>query len=170
MEHLRAHVTERLEAEDTGEQATTLRFQHVLFRKVRSRVVQTGTERLTSFFKVTSEDNHQQFTIARGTDPTGKLARIARQWRLNPRPTFYKRTENGDIIKTTAASIATNDFVQVTAHPDLIYTSGRGKTAGRVRIVLAIDSVTHLHSYQQIKVRTVFAQYRLCELIDRSLT
>lgn len=90
--------------------------------------------------------------MSRGEDPTGKLARIAREWRLNPRPTLCKRDESGKITSTTATSFAVNDFVLLTAHPELIYRDGRGKTSNKARIVLAIQSVTRLYNHKQLKV------------------
>lgn len=143
-----------MEAEDTGEHSDTLRFQHVLFKKVSEHSVysELSARRSPGSLQVTSEDNAQPLRIPRGEDPTGKLARVAKEWRLNPRPVLYKRNNAGTFLPTPASSFAMNDFVQVVAHPELIFRDGRGRYPNRLRVVLAIENVTLFHSHQQLRV------------------
>lgn len=87
-----------------------------------------------------------------GDDPTGRLKRMAKEWRLNPRPTFMRRDENGVMVFTTPASFHTGDFVEVVATLDTIYKDMRGKGPNDVTVHLAMKELIRLFNVDELQV------------------
>ncbi|KAJ3558870.1 hypothetical protein NM688_g669 [Phlebia brevispora] len=129
---VRKHVARTLQSEDTTKGGQGLQFQHVLFRKT------------------TAEDRESPLSLSPGEDPLGKLMRISKFWRLRQKPSFYRRTENGETIETTAMSFNIRDFVEVVAYPEIIYRDGRGCTPNKVRVCLALEAVTRLYNEAEL--------------------
>ncbi|KAJ3559974.1 hypothetical protein NM688_g14 [Phlebia brevispora] len=127
-----AHVAHALQGNDTTILDTSLRFEHQIFRKA------------------TTEDRASRFNIHRGEDPMGKLARVAKEWRLKPKPLFYKRTNNDELLETTALSFQTNDFVEVLAHPEIIFRDGHGQGPSKIQVCLTFEVVTRLFNEEQL--------------------
>ncbi|KAJ3544524.1 hypothetical protein NM688_g5733 [Phlebia brevispora] len=129
LQNIRKHVSEVLGGEDDFERGDTVHFQHIIFRKAAPG------------------DKSVPDQIKRGEDPTGKLKRLAGVWKLNPRPDLFKLDDNDERVPTTAVSFNENDFVEVIARPEIYYKNSFGHGPCRIRIVLALDSVTRLFTH-----------------------
>ncbi|KAJ3557956.1 hypothetical protein NM688_g1189 [Phlebia brevispora] len=127
-----AHVAQALQGNDMTNLETSLRFEHMIFRKT------------------TTDDQSDRVNYPRGEDPMGKLARVSREWRLKPKPLFYKRGDDNELLQTTALSFNTNDFVEVIAHPEIIFRDGHGHAPNKVQVSLTLDAVTRLFNEEQL--------------------
>lgn len=106
--------------------------------------------------QATEEEGCGPVQFAIGEDPTGKLKRIAKEWRLNTRPSFLRRDENGSRIITTPSSFKPGDFVEAVATLEIVYKDKRGKGANDLTTYLAIRELTRLYTADQLYVSIRF--------------
>ena len=66
------------------------------------------------------EEVDKPYQIPRGEDPTGKMQRLANEWRPYPRPKFYRVDERGALHETRPEIYEEGDFMEVTGFLDLV--------------------------------------------------
>ncbi|KAJ3523860.1 hypothetical protein NM688_g8656 [Phlebia brevispora] len=111
----------------------TLYVRHRVFRKAR------GSER------------QQYAQYVHGEDPTGRAAKISKEWRLTSVPPYVRRHVDGELVRTSALSVRPGDFVEVLVRADVLYHERGGQEKNHVRVDWELAQVIRLFSAEQLE-------------------